>query len=281
MRGVSDSFNLLKSTRLERALIPLSFIFLTANVAGRINFNVYILSLCCVLLYVSGGILNAKIDGDLKLKHCNHLVVILSVFTIMISFYDKIIFFSVLSWVFLNIVYSKYSRKILFGDSFILSITHAIIPIISVSFLLGLDFFNMFKISGFSFLLVSLIIPMKNFKGIVEDKKNRYKTLLTYSKDGRFATVIIFNLSFLLLILAPIIFGLDKNYYLILILILILYFVINYFILNKREIFAYKLARLDVLLINLAISVSVFTNFSVFLISTFLIVFYLFYLFIF
>lgn len=260
MRGDSMFLTLLKATRLERAVIPLSFIFLVSNFVGKVNIGVGILSLCCVLLYISGGILNAKVDGDFKLKYHKQVLFFLTILTLGISFYDKIIFFSVISWIILNVVYSKYSRKILFGDSIILSITHGVIPIISTILLTELNFSSGFKITGFSFLLMNLIIPMKNFKGIKEDKENKYKTLLTNFRRGKLATTIIFNLSFLLLIVAPIIFNLNKSYFLILAAIGILYFSIDCLILDCREVEAYKLARLAVLLINLTISFSIFIN---------------------
>ena len=60
--------NLLKAMRIERSLIPLSFIITTSAFANKINFLIFILAICCILSYIIGGIFNAKTDKDFKIN---------------------------------------------------------------------------------------------------------------------------------------------------------------------------------------------------------------------
>jgi len=272
--------NLLKATRVVRVLIPLSSIMLIVGFANHINKEIFILTICCVLIYSAGGIFNAKTDKDFKLKHSLVAVIFLFLIALILSFSNYIIFFSVFAWVLLSFIYNKFSRKILFGDSVILAITHAVIPIVGASLLLNLDFRIMFIISGFMFVAFFLIIPMKNLSQVVKDKKRKYKTLMTQYKNGKQITNWLLNIHVLLLFLAYFIFSLNNKYLLIFASIIIITIFVNFYLRNGKETQAYYLSRLIFILFSFAIVYAKTTNTIFILMSASMILIYLAYLYI-
>lgn len=271
--------NLLKSTRIERALIPISFIILTASFANQITSQVITLIICSTLLYISGGILNAKIDNDYPLpKSTSTIITILILITITLSLQNKIILTSVLTWTALNIIYNKYSRRILFGDSLILSLTHTGIPVIATALLLNIPAILTIKITTFSIIFAILLIPMKNLKGLQDDKKRNYKTLLTKYQNGKLLTAIFLNCSFILLALAPIIFNLSPKYFALALIPIIIYITTNYLILKNKKTEAYFLSRLIPLTATLIFTITLNTKPTITLASTATIILYLTYL---
>ncbi len=277
-KNKNSFLNILKAFRLERPLIPLSSIMLVVGFANKINLGIVILMVCCVLMYAVGGLINAKIDCDYKVKHS--YLIILSIFTItlVLSLYNYIIFLTVLLSLLLGFVYSKYSRFLLFGDSIILALTHSTLPIISASLLLSLNIQLVLKLTIFMFFAITLVAPMKNLKGVKDDKKRGYKTLMTKYKGGKKITNLLLNLYLLLLFLAYFIFNLNEKFLLIFSILLMLGFFINYLIVNKKEVQAYKLVRLVIILFSFAIVFSQTSNLKIILLSLSLVFVYFTYL---
>lgn len=247
-----EFLNLLKATRLERTLIPISSIILVTGFANKITLDILILMICCILVYAIGGIFNAKIDKDFKLKHSNLTIIILSVLSIVLSLYNYIIFFTVLVAFLLAFIYSRYSRFFLFGDSIILSVTHSALPILSASLLLNLNLKLIFTLSTFMFFSTALIIPIKNLNGVEKDKKNKYVTLPTKYKNGKKITHLLLQFYFIFMFLAYFIFNLTNKFLFVILFVFIIQIFINYSINNKKEILAYKLTRLIGLLFTFA-----------------------------
>lgn len=277
-RDKNNFLNILKAFRLERPLIPLSSIMLVVAFANKVTIGIIVLMICCILMYAVGGLINAKIDHDYKVK--NSYLIIFSIFaiTLILSLYHYIIFLTVLLSLLLGFIYSKYSRFLLFGDSIILGLTHSTLPIISAALLLSLNSELTFKLAGFMFFAIALVAPMKNLKGVKEDKKRGYKTLMTKYKDGKKITNLLLNLYLLLLFLAYFIFNLNKKFLLIFSILLMLGFFINYLMANKKEVQAYRLVRLVIILFSFAIVFSQTSNLKIILLSFSLVFVYFTYL---
>jgi hypothetical protein len=278
MKKENKFLELVKATRIERSLIPLSSIMLVIGFANKINYEIFILSICCIFGYSIGGIFNAKTDKDFKIKNPNKIIIVLSVILIILSLFNKIIFLTVLASLLLNVIYNKYSRFILFGDSIILSLTHSTLPIVSAALLLNLNLKLTTTIASFMFFSMFLIIPMKNLNRIKEDKKNKYKTLLTKYKNGKKLTNFLFQIYFVFIILAYFIFNLNYIFLIGIIPIFILKTIIDYNLNNKKEIFAYELSRFLVILFIFFIVYSKTSNIRLIILNSSLIFLYLIYL---
>ncbi|MFH1521352.1 MAG: UbiA family prenyltransferase [archaeon] len=252
-------YNLLKATRTERAMIPFSFIMIAVGFADFINLEVIILSICCVLLYASGGILNAKVDGDFEVRYVSVFASILILTSVVLSFYNFIIFLSVLGWIFLSFIYNKYSRKILFGDSVMLSLTHVGLPIFSACFLLDFHLDFTLKLTTFMFASFLFLVPIKNLNGAEKDIEKGYKTLMTLFKDGKTITYVLFNIYVILMFLSYFIFDLDEKFLIMFAFILMLKIFMDYCLYNGREVLTYRCARLVIILFSFSF---VFVNAS-------------------
>lgn len=239
----------LKSTRLIRTLIPLSFIFLTTATANTINTEIIILSISCILLYASGGILNATTDKDFKIRSAKKIFYTLIIITILISFHNKIILTTVILWIILNILYNKYSRKTLLTDTAILSLTHAILPILATAAILNLNIQTTFSLATFALIQTNLIFPMKNLNGIKEDKKRKYKTILTQFKYGKTITSALYNISAIALLI--------KTQSILLIFPLTTYILTNIKLNQNQKTEAYETSRLTILTTNLILSTQI------------------------
>lgn len=256
--------NLLKATRIERSLIPVSFIFLACAIANKINFQIFLLITICILIYVSGGLLNARIDKDFKLKKDLFSISALILIALLISVGGKILLLSTIMWVIFSFIYNKLSRKILLADSIILSITHCLIPFIIASIILD-NFQGAFQIGIFFFLSINLIIPMKNLKGKEEDKKRNYKNLLTKFENGRAITLFLYFLYFPLIFSTQFIFNLG-NIFLIFSTIIFLFYIFSIYLLNRnQDSQTYSMARLIVILANIAFIFSITNNLTILL----------------
>ena len=277
-KHLTNVFTLIKSTRLQRPLIPLSFMMIAAGFANHINTDILILGLCCLLIYASGGILNAKVDGDFKLKQTSLIISILITLAIIISLKNYIIFIAVLGWIILSYIYSKHSRKILFGDSIILSITHAALPVFTASMILKLNILLALKLSIFSFIAFFSIVPMKNLNGIKEDKKRKYKTLMTKYKGGKSITKILFDFYFVLMLIAYFLFDLGNKYIAAFVVLLTFKILMDLYFNNKKEIMSYELLRLLLISFSFAFVFDLTSNTKIILLSSALIIAYLFYL---
>jgi len=105
--------NLFKSARMERALMPLSSIMIAVGFTNRINFDIFLLMTCCVLMYMAGGIINAKFDKDFKLKKSTFAIMSLLGISIILSLNNRIIFFAVIASLFMGLIYSSLSRPVM------------------------------------------------------------------------------------------------------------------------------------------------------------------------
>jgi len=270
--------NILKAFRLERPLIPLSSIMLVVAFTNHLNLAVIILMVCCILMYAVGGLINAKIDNDYKVSHAYLIIFFIFSLSLILSFFNYIILLTVLASFLLGFAYSKYSRFFIFGDSIVLGLTHSTLPIISSALLLGLGFLLTMKLTTFMFFSIALVAPMKNLRGIKDDKKRKYKTLMTKYKNGKKITNLLLDIYLVLLFLAYFIFKLSNKFLFIFSILLMLGFFINYLMANKKEVKAYQLARLVIILFSFAIVFDKVTTILPLLISLALIFTYLFYL---
>lgn len=276
--GQNYFLNLLKATRIIRVLVPLSSIMLVVGFANQINKEIFILAICCILIYSIGGIFNAKVDRDFKLKYSFIIIIFLFTIALILSFSNYIIFLTVIAWILFSFVYSKFSRKILFGDSIILAITHTVIPIVASALLLSLETKFTITLSIFMFVSLFLIIPMKNLSQVKEDKKRKYKTLMTQYKNGKQIINWLLNIHILLLFLAYFVFNLGNKFLLIFFFIFILSIFIFHLINKNKEIKAYSLSRLIFILFSFAIVYDQTTRIIFILMSASMILIYLAYL---
>ena len=67
MKGGDKINNLFLATRIERSFPLISLVIFSCAFMGKINKEIYLLSICLVLLYSAGGILNALKDKDYEL----------------------------------------------------------------------------------------------------------------------------------------------------------------------------------------------------------------------
>lgn len=244
--------NLLKAARLERSLMTLSSVALVFGFANRINTEIFILSLCLVLLYAAGSIINAKTDNDFKIKNVRFAVGLLLITALLFSLVNYIIFFTVLITIFMSFIYSKSSRFVLFGDSVILALSHRVIPIVSASLLLGLEFGLMIKLSVVFFFSLFLMAPMKNMNGWKEDKKRGYKTLMTLYKNGKGITNFLFQVYFILVLASYFIFDVGGKFLFIVLIMFSIKILMDFYINSGREIKAYVICRLIIILFAFA-----------------------------
>lgn len=244
--------NLLKAARLERSLMTLSSVALVFGFANRINTEIFILSICIVLLYAAGGIINAKTDNDFKLKHVRFVVGLLFITALLFSLVNYVIFFAVLIIIFMNFIYSKYSRFVLFGDSAILALSHRVIPIVSASLLLGLEFGLMIKLSVVFFFSLFLMAPMKNMNGWREDKKRGYKTLMTLYKNGKSITNFLFQVYFILVLASYFIFDVGDKFLFVVLIMFVIKILMDFYMNSGREVKAYVICRLIIILFAFA-----------------------------
>lgn len=250
--GENYFLNLLEATRLERALMPISFIMIPVAFANIINLDIFILMICCILMYCVGGLVNAKTDEDFELKKVNLLIIFLLGSSILLSFYNYIIFFAVMASLFMSFIYSKFSRFVLFGDSIALSITHVAIPILSASLILGLSINIFIPLVGFVVVPFWMITPMKNLRGIEEDKKRGYKTLMTRYKNGKNVTHILLSLYFIIIFFLYFLFNLGHKFLFIIFLMFVVKVFMDYYMNTEREVVAYGLVRLVIIMLPFA-----------------------------
>ncbi len=277
-KKLENVLNLIKAARLERPLMTFSSILLIAGIANKINTEIFILLICSLLMYSVGGIINSKADNDFKLRHTNLIIFILFFISLILSLYNYIIFFTVLASIFLGFIYSKFSRYVLFGDSIVLSLVHTILPILSASLLLNFDLISTIKLSIVFFVSFALITPMKNLRGVEEDKKMGYKTLMTLYKNGKKITNFFLQFYFILLFLSYFIFDLGDKFLLVILGIFLIKILIDYYMNNNREVRAYHLCRLIVMLFAFAFVYDRATNLSIVFLSLLIPIIYVLYL---
>lgn len=241
--------SLIKAARIYRTLPVLMVMMVSVAFANYFTKSIMYLALTCVLIYAAAGLHNAIKDKDYILPNYSKFVIIfLVVITIIISLQDLIVFFTGIAWIFLGLIYNTITRRVLFGDATILSVTHFALPSFSSSLLLGIDKSFALTLAGFMFITTWFIIHSKNLKDTMDDKKRGYRTLTTIIKSGKTITIILLWFSFIPMLFAYFLFNLTTIYLLILFFIFILGLIITKNILKSKEDFALKLARVIVML---------------------------------
>jgi hypothetical protein len=182
MKRGESLINLFKSARIERTFPSISLIIFACALMGKITKEIYLLTICLILLYAPGGILNALKDKDYALpKYSKIVVYILPLIALIISFGNPKVFLASLIWILLGFAYNLFSRKILLADTSIMGITHYFVPVFFTLWILGKDLIPSMEISILIYFTFWLIIPLKNLNGIKKDKSLGYKTLTTSS----------------------------------------------------------------------------------------------------
>ena len=98
------------------------------------------------------------------------------------------------------------------------------------------------------FISSSLVISLKNLKGVEKDKEKGYKTLMTVFKNGRKIIYFLLELYFISMFAAYFIFDLGNRFLLILLIIFSLKIIIFSYFNNKRDVLSYRLNRLTTLI---------------------------------
>lgn len=276
--GIGYIKETIKAMRIERSFIAIFAILIPVAFADKITNDIYLLSCLCVIAYAIGSLYNAKVDGDYNVRYTKQIIFALFVTGTALSFNNIILMLTFISWFILGFIYSRYLRFMLFGDSTLLALTHAAIPILSSSLLLGLDIRLTISLAAFMFLNLWLAIPIKNINNSDKDKELGYNTLITRSMNGKAITHILFESYLISMFFAYFIFDLGNKFLFVLCIIFILrIFVFNY-INNGNEAFGYKLSKMATLLFSLGIIISKTTDYRIISIPLLLILLYAVYL---
>lgn len=268
----------MRATRIERTLIPLSHLMIAVGIMGRINTNIFLLGICCFFIYLTGGILNAKVDGDFKIGSTGVFTFLLILGTFFISLKNPLIFLSVFLWVILSFIYNKYSRHVFFSDSILLSLTHVAIPILFGMLLLGAKINYSFITTAFFFFSFLMLVPIKNINGVKEDIVREYKTLMTSSRHGRPLTYSLFNCYIITISISYFLFGLNELFLIIFAIIIFVKLLMDCFLIARRDDLVYKFARLIIVLFSFGIVVGAGNNVNIVLVSFCLVLHYMIYL---
>ncbi|MDH3352919.1 MAG: hypothetical protein OEL87_00540 [Nanoarchaeota archaeon] len=278
MGGDSAFLNLIRATRVERSLMTLSSVVVVMAFANKYNLDVLILMFCFVIIYSAGSIINAKTDNDFPLKYANTSVFFLFSLAFCLSLANYVIFLAVLSTILMSFIYSKGSRHILFGDSIALALCHRVIPIISAALIVNLDFFTTLKLSGVFFSSLALMTPMKNMNGWKEDLERGYKTLMTVRKDGKLITNYLLQVYFILTLASFFFFDLGKKFLLVIIIMFSLKILMDFYMNCGKEIKAYIMCRLMIILFAFAFVFDKAINPEIILIGLIILLLYVLYL---
>lgn len=191
MRG--EKINLLKATRIYRVIPTLMIILLASSFNQKFNIYLLFLSLISILIYASGGIQNAIKDKDYDLPKKSKIIIFCLIgLALIISLTNKTLFLTTIIWVSLSFIYNTISRKIILGDTIIMSLTHYVIPFVSATILLHSKIDILF--TSLLFLTFFFLTPFKNIKDTKQDKQRGYKTLTTTFAYGKDITLTIFFL---------------------------------------------------------------------------------------
>jgi 4-hydroxybenzoate polyprenyltransferase len=261
MKGGKKFINLFRSARIERTFPSISLIIFACAISEKINKEIYLLSLCLILLYASGGILNAIKDKDYELPPYSKIIIyILPIITLIISLNNSKIFLASLIWVIFGFAYNLTSRKILLADTSIMSLTHYFIPVFFSLWILGMNIMPAIEISTLIYATFWLIIPLKNLNGINKDKKLGYKTLTTLSKQGKKITIILYYLSFILISYFYYFLELKKIYLFMLIIIGLMYITTGKTLSFPNKYFSIPITRLTMIIFTTSLTLGITTN---------------------
>ncbi|MFW5886583.1 MAG: UbiA family prenyltransferase [Bacteroidota bacterium] len=198
---MQKSFILLKEMRLQRTIIPILASITPLALTTTLNIYPIISILSCILIYAAASIHNAYIDNDFLVKKKTRRISILFViFALIISAFNPITFLVSLLWISLGLLYNTVSRRILFADTIILSITHILLPYFSTVYLLNIIEINSIGLGIILTTIFLLLSQTKNLKGHKDDKKRNYKTPMTVFRNGNFIINIFFLFSISLMI---------------------------------------------------------------------------------
>lgn len=240
--------------------------------ANRFSIKIIYLASICLLVYACAGVHNAIKDKDYLLPSYSKFIVFsLLIISAIISLQDIVIFFTAILWILLGLIYNTAARHILFGDATILSITHFALPSLSTSLLLDVELKFALFLSGFMFFTFWFIMHSKNLKDAKEDKQREYKTLVTMFKNGRYFTLILLDISFILMFISYFLFDLSIKYLLILVIVSILNLVVINRMVNSEAGQAVKLIRLIMLIFLFGLIFDKASNDIVVLFSLFLV----------
>ena len=165
--------------------MPLSAMLIPAALADRINAEIFILSLVCLLAYCGASIQNAIKDKDYILPdYAHYMVYILPILAFVFACTNIIILLTLISWILLGVIYNTIARRVIFGDISVLSLTHLAIPMISSSLLIGFSLKAALIAAAYICLLFILMGNMKNIKDTRGDKNRGYKTITTELSKG-------------------------------------------------------------------------------------------------
>jgi 4-hydroxybenzoate polyprenyltransferase len=235
--------------------------------ANGINKEVFLLGICCVLVYSVAGIHNAIRDKDYVVpKYAKKIMLIVLATAMIIALSDYIIFLTVLAWIILGFLYNTVSRYVLFGDSTILAITHYTLPCFSAALLLDLNFKLTFTLTGFMFVTFWFLMHSKNLKDTSDDKKRGYKTLTTLYKHGKSISITLLVIGFLSMFFAYFLFNLANKFLLVYLIVLILQITAIRLIIGNKGQPAVKIIRLLMMLFLLGIIFDKASDISVLLI---------------
>ncbi len=196
---------LLTATRIPRTVPTLLVMLVSCAYAGYLPLSVIFLGIGCVLVYASAGIHNAIRDHDYILpRQSGFFVIGLISLALLISSAHAVIFLTILAWILGGLFYNTIARRILFGDSTVLAITHFALPSFASSLLVGLPLSFAATLSSLFFLIGWFITPTKNIKDTETDKKRGYVTLTTAFSSGRKLTHLFMGVALLLMVLSSI-----------------------------------------------------------------------------
>ena len=264
MQKRGEFINLFRSARIERTFPSLTLIIFACALVGKINKEIYLLSICLILLYVPGGILNALKDKDYELPPYSKIFIyLLPLIALIISIQNKILFLATISWIITGFIYNVASRKILFLDNTFICMTHHFIPVFFSLIILGHTLQNSIFIGTYVYLVFWFLAPIKNLNGIKKDIKLKYKTVPSTYIKGKQITFLLYYASFILMIPAYFIFELNFRY-LILLCVLFILFLITKKVVEKENYSAMlNIARIIISLFGFAIAISLTNNLKI------------------
>ena len=247
--------------------------------ANTIVKEILLLGICCASVYAAIGIHNAIKDNDYQLpRYTKRVIYILVPIAVLVSFFNYIVFLTVIAWILFGFVYNTIARHILFGDTTILAITHFALPSFSSSFLLGLDLILALQLSILFFLIAWFITQAKNLKDTKNDKKRSYVTLTTKFRNGIFTTKVFAFVPLIFMLGSYFLFDLSIKFISILLIVTFLIITAEIKINQNQEKQSIGLLRLVFLVYMLGLIIEKTSSYPIILAGFFLLLFYVFYL---
>lgn len=256
MRGafLSNVRALIKTAKFERGLILASYTLVPLAISNTFKTDIFFLLGACILTYGVGGLINAKVDNDTGTKYLTEGIIVLFLLALLVSLKNYIITITVFVGLIMGYLYSKFSRKIVFADSFILSITHVFIPIMSSALIFNVNIIQILPLTIWLMVFYNLIVQMKNLRGVEDDIKNNYKTPMTTMRSGKLVIHSLMKLSLIVLFAIYFVFNMGQKYLIVILIIFILQIVSDIFMAINKELKAYPLFRLIAISVPFAIA---------------------------